>query len=69
LGSREQPHRRRTFPTVDAGRPVIAAITTGPASVRCRSAIISRSSPTDKRRGWRRGVDARSRNAAQPPSR
>jgi hypothetical protein len=33
-GRREQPWRRSTLPIVDAGWPVIAAITTGPALVR-----------------------------------
>jgi hypothetical protein len=39
------------LPIVEGGRPVIAAITTGPACVRWRIAMISRSSSADKRRG------------------
>jgi hypothetical protein len=39
------------LPIVDAGRPVIAAITTGPDRVRWRIATISRSSCSVKRRG------------------
>ena len=68
-GRREHPHRRSTFPTVDAGRPEMTLITSGPAFVRWRSATISRSASSPSRRGWRRGVERRSPSAAHPPSR
>lgn len=58
LGSREQPARRSTLPTVEAARPTVAPITCGPAEVRCRAAMISPSIPAGSRRGCLIGVEA-----------
>jgi hypothetical protein len=68
-GSREQPWRRRTLPIVEGGCGSSPANRTGPEAERWRAATISRSASGQRRRGCRRGVEGRSRSAAQPPAR